>query len=357
MKKKIGKLILSMLVVVLCFSSLGAIYNSYAASKQQTTANLNMRSEPSTKGKIIVTLKKGTTVDVLEIKNSWAKIKYGSKTGYASSKYLKPISTKPQLAKQTTANLNMRSEPSTKGKIIVTLKKGTKVDVLESKNGWDKIKYGSKIGYVSNKYLKLIVTSEPEIAKTKTAKVAEQIIAVKNTEGYNAKIEVYEKVSGKWKTVFTTTGRTGKNGVTYDKKEGDGKSPVGVFTMSEGFGIANNPGTTKLPYTVLEANDYWVDDPTSEYYNMWMKGPSNGRWNSAEELYSYKTAYKYSIVIDYNKERIPYKGSAIFLHVNTTGPTAGCISLDEASLIKIMKWVDPSKARIIIAPEKDIMNF
>ena len=134
-------------------------------AQKQTTTNLNMRSGPSTSSKTITTLKKGTKVDVLESKNGWDKIKYGSKTGYASNKYLKAVPKKPTTPttpvkviakKQTTANLNMRSGPSTSSKTITTLKKGTKVDVLESKNGWDKIKYGSKTGYASNKYLKKV---------------------------------------------------------------------------------------------------------------------------------------------------------------------------------------------------------
>ena len=166
-------------------------YNSSASSsvvqtKQvgTTTANLNMRSSASTKGKILTTLKKGTKVDVIQRQsNGWYKIKANGKTGYVSGSYLKVTSqavnntntsnnssnttnnntnTSTSTAKQvgtTTANLNMRSSASTKGKILTTLKKGTKVDVVQKQsNGWYKIKVNGKTGYVSGSYLK--VTSQ-----------------------------------------------------------------------------------------------------------------------------------------------------------------------------------------------------
>ena len=48
-------------------------------------------------------------------------------------------------------------------------------------------------------------------------------------------------------------------------------------------------------------------------------------------------------------------GSAIFLHVNGKGSTAGCVSLSRANLISVLKWLDPAmKPRIVMAPEAEI---
>ena len=51
--------------------------------------------------------------------------------------------------------------------------------------------------------------------------------------------------------------------------------------------------------------------------------------------------YDYGAVIAYNTARTPGLGSAIFLHVGTGGPTAGCVSLPVAELLKVLRWLNP----------------
>ncbi len=55
---------------------------------------------------------------------------------------------------KTTAALNLRKGPSTKYKKITTLGKGASVTYISQKNGWYKVSYKGKKGYVSSKYLK-----------------------------------------------------------------------------------------------------------------------------------------------------------------------------------------------------------
>lgn len=55
---------------------------------------------------------------------------------------------------KTTASLNMRKGAGTKYKKITTLKKGVSVTYLSKKNGWYRVSYKGKKGYVSSKYLK-----------------------------------------------------------------------------------------------------------------------------------------------------------------------------------------------------------
>lgn len=82
------------LVVCLVTNLPIANHISFGLNKQaQTTANLNLRKGPSTNQAIITTIKKGSTVEVLEVLGSWSKITYGNKTGYSSNKYLKDVST------------------------------------------------------------------------------------------------------------------------------------------------------------------------------------------------------------------------------------------------------------------------
>jgi len=166
-----------------------------------------------------------------------------------------------------------------------------------------------------------------------------------------AEVHTFEKNNGRWEKVFEPMKAViGSGGFSYDKKEGDKKSPVGAFLLKRSFGRYENPGT-RLVYTRFSQGDFWVDDANSPYYNTYQKGPANGRWNSAEDLYGIGDPYKYFIVIEYNTEEpVAGKGSAIFFHIwrNENSPTAGCTAVSEENILKIMKWLDPSRKPLIL---------
>src|SRR5208337_647148 len=56
-----------------------------------------------------------------------------------------------------------------------------------------------------------------------------------------------------------------------EKREGDGKSPTGVFPLSLAFGYSDKC-ETRMPYRQAMTNDFWVDDPDSQQYNTWVHG-------------------------------------------------------------------------------------
>lgn len=139
----------------------------------------------------------------------------------------------------------------------------------------------------------------------------------------------------------------GYNGVTAKKKEGDGKTPKGVFTMRAGFGTSGNPGLSTQKWTKVTKDHVWVDGNASKAkgYNT-MKRKSDGY--KGEALYQPKP-YKSAQVIGYNEARTAGKGSAIFLHANTNSmKTAGCVSMYQASLVKAMKWQKSKDVQIKI---------
>jgi L,D-peptidoglycan transpeptidase YkuD (ErfK/YbiS/YcfS/YnhG family) len=133
------------------------------------------------------------------------------------------------------------------------------------------------------------------------------------------------------------------------KREGDGGTPLGVYTFGRAFGVADNPGST-LPYTKVTELDVWVDDSKSKRYNQWAtKDDPNADWDSVEQLIEYPVAYKYSISINYNVDPVvPGNGSAIFFHCSTNKPTAGCVSVPEAAMIYFLTFID-EKTKIAIS--------
>ncbi len=137
---------------------------------------VNMREKRSTDSDIITTLKAGTEVTIYGTsKDGWFKVKSKGKTGYVSKEYI--VSDKSKVEKEddktdTTAKtrtayaktkVNMRKKRSTDSDIITTLKAGTKITIYgTSKNGWFKIKYKGKTGYVSKEY---IVSDKSKVEK------------------------------------------------------------------------------------------------------------------------------------------------------------------------------------------------
>ncbi len=83
----------------------------------------------------------------------------------------------------------------------------------------------------------------------------------------------------------------------------------------------------------------WCNDPNNKFYNKEIK---INKSISAEKLYRKDYKYNYLIVINYNtKKTIPYKGSAIFIHLtNNYNPTAGCIALKKKDLLILLKLIN-----------------
>lgn len=68
--------------------------------------------------------------------------------------------------------------------------------------------------------------------------------------------------------------------------------------------------------------------------------------------------YEYGIVINYNTTK-PVKGagSAFFLHVDNGRPAAGCVSIPESRMIKLMKELNSNAYIIIVNKTSEIVNY
>jgi len=134
----------------------------------------------------------------------------------------------------------------------------------------------------------------------------------------------------------------GKNGVTREKEEGDGKTPIGEFNLGIILGthqeVNNKNG---LKYLKITNDMYWVDDIKSKYYNQLVDiSKVKKDWKSAEHLIDYPIEYQYLIEIKTNPNNIKGKGSAIFLHCDNNKPTSGCIAVDKEIMKKIVENID-----------------
>ena len=170
-----------------------------------------------------------------------------------------------------------------------------------------------------------------------------------------SKVELKEISCDAWETVKTFDRvYIGKNGFTKDKREGDMKTPLGLFKI--GIAFSTTDLNINYPCLKITENSYWVDDINSNFYNMWVEigdivanynyitSSDKITWNSAEHLIDYPTEYEQGFVIEYNTDnREKGKGSAIFFHVKDKDYTAGCIAVNKEDMEYILNWLDKDK--------------
>jgi L,D-peptidoglycan transpeptidase YkuD (ErfK/YbiS/YcfS/YnhG family) len=149
----------------------------------------------------------------------------------------------------------------------------------------------------------------------------------------------FRRAAGPWRA------NLGAGGLSAHKREGDGATPVGTFRFGGTmYGLAADPGVA-FAYHRLTCGDWWDEDPASVTYNRFIHvgcgtAPSFG--GGSEALWRISPQYRYFAVIDYNAHPVVRgRGSAIFVHVSTGRPTAGCISLPERELVRLLRWLRP----------------
>ena len=195
----------------------------------------------------------------------------------------------------------------------------------------------------------LLAAYETQIGQSK------QILLLQKERAFPfSKYFVYalEKKNDRWNLAFGPLEAViGKNGFAPSgkKREGDGKTPSGIFLLKRTFGY-NKFISSKMPYQQVLEDDLWVDDPEDSSYNQWVK-ENKTKATSFEKMRRTDNQYKYGIVIEYNTDPvIKSHGSAIFFHVwkAKSSSTAGCVAVSEENLVKILAWLDPSFNPLII---------
>ncbi len=192
----------------------------------------------------------------------------------------------------------------------------------------------------------LLAMVGPGVARAVPAPTVAEVIAV-TAPAYRdtyAALTAYDVAGGRRRVVFGPwTARVGYNGFAPPgaKREGDGRTPSGSYGFRFMFGVYRNPGVL-YPYRSAHSYDVWDDAPSSPLYNEWVDERTQNPGRSPEPM-DQVPAYDYGAVIAYNTARTPGLGSAIFLHADVGGPTAGCVSLPMNELLDVLRWLDPAQ--------------
>ena len=132
----------------------------------------------------------------------------------------------------------------------------------------------------------------------------------------------------------------GKNGLKKNKIEGDKSTPKGIFSLGKLYYRSDRvpKPETNLTTKNITKNIGWCDIPNNKYYNQEVTSLRNV---NKENFFRKDSKYNYLIVINYNKNKIKNKGSAIFIHLTQDyKPTNGCIAMNENDFLILVKLIN-----------------
>ncbi|SDP39708.1 L,D-peptidoglycan transpeptidase YkuD, ErfK/YbiS/YcfS/YnhG family [Pedococcus dokdonensis] len=173
----------------------------------------------------------------------------------------------------------------------------------------------------------------------KVPATSRQVLVVEGAGPSSSKATVryYERRDG-WVQVASWKGHVGKSGWASKHREGDLKTPVGVFGLTDAGGRLADPGT-KLSYDRSSA--FRAPDA----------GPAFG--DSAADSFDYVIAINYNRVkgrspLDWERPAGVARGGGIWLHVDHDGPTHGCVTIPKSALRYLLGRLQPSQKPVVV---------
>jgi L,D-peptidoglycan transpeptidase YkuD (ErfK/YbiS/YcfS/YnhG family) len=168
-----------------------------------------------------------------------------------------------------------------------------------------------------------------------------QVVAVygDGRDSGDSTVVLYTKHGTTWDRTRSWPAHNGKKGWTEDHHEGDNRSPVGVYTLSDAGGVLEDPGA-KLPYTrsaAFAAPRWWAKT----------------HWHD----------FDYVIAIDYNRVKgTPpndptrpegqSKGGGIWLHMDHGSGTSACVSVSRQAMEYLLRTLDPKRHPVVVMGDR-----
>lgn len=207
-------------------------------------------------------------------------------------------------------------------------------------------------------------------------KCSQAIIGI--ADGWNSshvKLSLVEKnKAGQWVRTFgPIPGRLGNKGLVWGlglhtnpkgatiKREGDGRSPAGIFAIGGLWTTTKTPVKhhPRIPEVRVGPRDLWVSDTaTPKLYNRYVRldHPASTPWELKEQMRQTIDHHSVKMLICHNTAETPGRpvlgaGSAIFFHIwylEGTAATAGCTAMSEPNLRAFISRLDPSRMPVYI---------
>lgn len=165
------------------------------------------------------------------------------------------------------------------------------------------------------------------------------VVFGKDHDSADSMVVLHHKAGGRWTSDANWPGHNGRKGWTAEHRQGDDKTPMGVFTLSDAGGVLPDPGA-KLPYrasTAFAPPRHW----------------SKHTWHD----------FDYVIAVDYNRvrgsspldPRRPLgsaRGGGIWLHMDHGSGTSACVSLSKRAMLHLLRTVDPELHPVVVMGDR-----
>jgi len=135
--------------------------------KLESSSRLRIRSKSNTTSSIVGYVPNGAKLKILEtLTSGWLKIEYGGLSGYVSGDYVAISSQSETIGTIVDCSyLSVRTGNNTNYTRIGVVKSGTKHALLGEKDGWYKISFEGKEGWISGKYVSVEDTDFVQLDK------------------------------------------------------------------------------------------------------------------------------------------------------------------------------------------------
>ena len=198
------------------------------------------------------------------------------------------------------------------------------------------------------------------------------VVVTDGWDGLKGKLYGFEKQHNKWVLQFSNAVVIGSKGMGLGdgivqlsidgapvKKEGDLKSPAGIFSIGTAFGYADYNDAKWINNPYIKASDtlICVDDMHSAHYNTLINNDTlKSDWKSHEEMHRKDDYYKWGLFINHNADKpVAGNGSCIFMHIwnNDHQGTEGCTAMKEADLLTVLHWIKADDKPLLVQLPKN----
>ncbi len=188
------------------------------------------------------------------------------------------------------------------------------------------------------------LTRVPGIGPALRARIpaaSRQVVAVygRGADSPDATLVLYDKGAKGWEKKGSWAAHNGRHGWTTDHREGDRRSPVGVFTLTDAGGVLADPGA-RLPYAHSAAFTppaYWSKNTRHDF--------------------DYVVAVNYNRVpgrspLDPERPEGQAKGGGIWLHLDHGSGTSGCVSIAKEGMADLLRALDPARRPVVVMGDR-----
>jgi L,D-peptidoglycan transpeptidase YkuD (ErfK/YbiS/YcfS/YnhG family) len=195
------------------------------------------------------------------------------------------------------------------------------------------------------------------------------LVIAPDEDASTATMTRWERAEDAWVPVgVAVSARLGDQGVAWgrglhppqaglQKREGDGRSPQGVFEFGAAYGYAARPPDgSSWPYHQVGARDLWIEDPTLPGYNTHVVVPPGHDlepWQVRNRMRQGDAAHALKVFVAHNAapDVSVGAGSGIFVHVwrqDGRVPTTGCTSIPRRDVDALVSWLEPAGHPVLV---------